>query len=278
MGIPTVAQLERDPFPEQVRHAEFLVNVLLVEDAGRCTDVAMRRLRAQLSHPAGIRGFMVTFLTTTTAASASTIREDDNDSDDESIPKAVVQAIVEELGKLDSDTNGSKSNSSNNNGNDLVSLMCTNVVLPAAMITMHADDPELAGQSRGTAKRATRLLQHVLRLALQRQQKQRRDNSNSNSDSTTRAIRQQCDAILLAAASAVANTSSSSFTANDNSNTTTTTATATTTATEEDETTTEADEDRIRYWTVFLDQWGYGALERDNIAKAIREVLSVVVV
>jgi hypothetical protein len=61
--IPTIEQLRSDPFMKQVRHAEFIVG-LFDEDAGRCTNVLMDRLRAQLSQPDGIRGFMVTFLTT----------------------------------------------------------------------------------------------------------------------------------------------------------------------------------------------------------------------
>jgi hypothetical protein len=162
-GIPTVEQLQTDPFMKQVRHAEFVVG-LIDEDAGRETDVLMKRLRAQLSHSDGIRGFMVTYLTTAAAAVVG------SESDDATIPQALVDAITEQIDPV-------------NDSNDLISLMCMNVIMPTAMITMHQEE-ELSQQSAVTANRATRLLQAVLK----------------NSNKTVRdAVTTQCEAILAEA-------------------------------------------------------------------------------
>lgn len=163
LGIPTMEQLQKDPFPKQIQHAEFVMG-LLEEDQGRETEVLMKRLRAQLSHAAGIRGFMATYLTT--------IASDDK-GDDTRIPLALVKAVEEQILL---DTN-----------NDLIPLMCMNVIMPTAMMTTYQDqDPELAQQSSRTATRATHLLRNIL--------------LNSPNDPRVQdPVKAQCQAILAAA-------------------------------------------------------------------------------
>jgi hypothetical protein len=156
IGIPSIEQLEKDPFMKQVRHAEFIVR-LIEEDAGKESDVLMKRLKAQLSHADGIRGFMVTYLTM--------VNEQEQD-----VPNSLLKTIVDQI-DAESDTN------------QLISLMCMNVVMPTAMITMHKND-ELSQQSKLTASRALNLIKNVL---LQSEEKKKA------------AIMEKCDAILAVA-------------------------------------------------------------------------------
>jgi hypothetical protein len=138
-GIPSLEQLRADPFMTQVSHAEFVIG-LIAKDAGRKSDFLMKRLRAQLSHPDGIRGFMVNFLTSMTTG--------DPNSENDRIPNSLVAVLLEQIDPTD-------------DGNKLISLMCMNVVMPTAMKTQHTSK-ELSQQSASTANRAIRLLRHVL--------------------------------------------------------------------------------------------------------------------
>lgn len=159
MGIPSMEQLRTDPFMKQVRYAEFITG-LIEEDAGRESSVLMNRLRAQLSHPDGIRGFMVTYLTTI-----------DSDAGESAIPAALVKAILEQIDPIQ-------------DKNELISLMCMNVIMPTGMITMQATE-EMAQQSASTAKRATQLLRSIL--------------TNCNNEEIKGAILTQCNAIIAVA-------------------------------------------------------------------------------
>jgi hypothetical protein len=131
-------QLSSDPFIKQVSHADFIVNVLLPEDNDRQTDVVLKRLRAQLSHSDGIRGFMVTYLT-------SSAETEENAT---AIPKALMTVMKEII---------SSGEELIQKRDDLISLACMNVIMPTGMVTMH-DDPNLSKQSRATAQNAITLL------------------------------------------------------------------------------------------------------------------------
>ena len=209
-------QLRTDSFMKQVQHAEFITG-LIQEDNGRETDVLMNRLRAQLSHPDGIRGFMVTYLTTST--------DDSNDSI--TIPPALIKAIIEQIDPI-------------SDKNELISLMCMNVIMPTGMITMQPNE-ELSQQSAATAKRATLLLKQVLDLGIASS-----DNENKKIRS---AIVSQCHAILAVATEAShPNVDGSSI---------------------------STDEDKLQtFWRTFFQKWGYQSQQQSDIAVAMRTVLS----
>ena len=215
-GIPSMEQLRTDSFMKQVQHAEFITG-LIQEDNGRETDVLMNRLRAQLSHPDGIRGFMVTYLTTST--------DDSNDSI--TIPPALIKAIIEQIDPI-------------SDKNELISLMCMNVIMPTGMITMQPNE-ELSQQSAATAKRATLLLKQVLDLGIASS-----DNENKKIRS---AIISQCHAILAVATEAShPNVDGSSI---------------------------STDEDKLQtFWRTFFQKWGYQSQQQSDIAVAMRTVLS----
>lgn len=215
--FPTIEQLQSDPFMKQVGYAEFVVG-LIQEDAGRGTDVLMRRLNAQLSHPDGIRGFMVTYL--------ARVVDDETDDDTLSIPESLIKAI---LGQIEP----------KHDGNELLALMCMNVIMPTAMVTMHKDE-ELSLQSKITAQRATALLQSVLR-----------DSSiNDDSNNSIRtAITEQCQAILKVC----------NMDENDG---------AVSKGASNDEATT------VKYWSDFFEKWGYQEKQKSDIENAVLTVLS----
>jgi hypothetical protein len=114
----------------QVSHSEKLVPLLKEDSQVLEQEEVVARLKAQLSHSDGIRGFFVTYLTGV---------GDDTPADQSSIPQALVAAM--EVADR----------------SDLISLACMNVVMPTGMITMH-QDPELSAQSKKTADRGIRLL------------------------------------------------------------------------------------------------------------------------
>jgi hypothetical protein len=164
-AIPSVEQLRTDPFMKQVGHAEFMVG-LMAEDAGRNTDVLMRRLRAQLSHPDGIRGFMVTFLTVMTSDGAN--------GENGTTPNSLLTVLLEQVDPF-------------GDSNKLISLMCKNVVMPTAMKTQQTTE-ELSQQSDFTANRAIRLLKDVLHQC-----------KNGPDQLSYKAILDECHAILSVA-------------------------------------------------------------------------------
>lgn len=121
----SLQELSSDPFIKQVSHSEEIVAQL----SKNPTDVGLQdRLTAILSHSDGIRGFMVTYLTTVNSP-----------ADCEEVPSCLAQALKQ------------------SDPDDLIPLACMNVVMPTAMITMHKDR-ELSQQSRITAERGLRVL------------------------------------------------------------------------------------------------------------------------
>jgi hypothetical protein len=115
---------------KQVSHSEKLVPLLKKDSEVLEQEEVISRLKAQLSHSDGIRGFFVTYLTGV---------GDDTPADQSSVPPALVAAMEEA------------------DLSDLIPLACMNVVMPTGMITMH-QDPELSQQSKKTADRGARLL------------------------------------------------------------------------------------------------------------------------
>jgi hypothetical protein len=256
--IPTLEQLKNDPFIDQVRHAEFLVG-LLDEDAGRQTDVVLRRLRAQLSHPNGRRGFLVTFLT---------INYNDNDNDDDddetTIPPSLVTVLVEQMmheWEMEDDhaspvvttaSPGSttKRSDSSSSSSTLV-LLYMNIVMPTAMKTLHTDQ-ELSLQSARTATTATRLLQAVS----ERLKAQTKDSFHIIQQQSGAAVALELErhgrAIWTVAS-----------------------ATTTTDTTKESLPSVEREsftDDLEEYWDDFLDRWGYAAQQRADIAQAMESL------
>lgn len=105
-------------------------------------------ITSQLSHPDGIRGFMVAFLT---SEYGDTAADDEGDKGDGhpayvTIPPVVLQAVRGQLAPGEETYN-----------RELVPLMCMNVVMPTGMITMHKDAEQSASSAR-TAKRGKQFL------------------------------------------------------------------------------------------------------------------------
>ncbi len=143
-NLPDLDELKSAPFMKQVQYGGELTEALMELDSG--DEANQKKLReslsAQLSHSDGIRGFMVSYLTgsgedTITAEMIATEQD----------PQILLETVARLLSK--------------ENSEDLVSLMCMNVVMPIAMITMH-QDPALSEASRLTAARGIRLLGSVV--------------------------------------------------------------------------------------------------------------------
>ena len=232
MGIPSMEQLRTDSFMKQVQYAEFITG-LIEEDNGRETDVLMNRLRAQLSHPDGIRGFMVTYLTTTTSTTADAsdgeTSDSGSDSDSTEVPTALIKAIVEQIDPI-------------NDTNELISLMCMNVIMPTGMITMQPNE-EMSQQSSKTAMRAVQLLKKVLNHCSDS------NTSTSNGNKIRSAIMTQCDAILAVATEMTDANSDSKTNSYDK------------------------EEKGLTSWRIFFRKWEYQSQQQSDIANAIRSVL-----
>ena len=156
--LPTLEQLSKDPFMQQVQYGSELSNALLEDPGDLPSDGLKDLLRAQLSHSDGIRGFMVSYLTV----------EDSNQESFE-VPNILVEALREQA---------------QSNPDDLIPLACMlhytyfdslrtlmkfscdspfrifpiyetkvmNVIMPTAMSTMHEQE-ELRQSSASTAER-----------------------------------------------------------------------------------------------------------------------------
>lgn len=136
--VPTLEELSTDGFTKQLSHSENIISMLESE-----SDDVVHLLKAQLGHSDGIRGFFVTYLT----------------MDDENMPftrEDVPQNLLMAMNDCA-------------NEEELVSLMCMNVIMPTGMITMHKD-PNLSLQSQETAKRAVQLLRALRQKPLVQEQ------------------------------------------------------------------------------------------------------------
>jgi hypothetical protein len=94
-ALPTLEQLSKDPFMKQVQYGYELTNELHLlmnnnnNDSKKNDDTVLGdSIRAQLSHPEGIRGFMVSYLTA-----------DATPADDETIPSVLLDALKSQAAK-----------------------------------------------------------------------------------------------------------------------------------------------------------------------------------
>jgi hypothetical protein len=167
-NLPSVDELKTAPFMKQVQYGADMTDALTAlsssttEDSetdantntnnAQLSDTLRTSLSAQLSHSDGIRGFMVAYLTG--SYESSTDADGSIDASEmianEQDPPVLLETVHGLLGDSNSD--------------ELVSLMCMNVVMPIAMITMH-QDPALSKASRLTAARGIRLLGSVVQVS-----------------------------------------------------------------------------------------------------------------
>ena len=169
-NLPSVDELKTAPFMKQVQYGADMTDALTALTSSSETkdnsepttnelelsDTLRKSLSAQLSHSDGIRGFMVAYLTgsyesSTDADGSIDVSEMIANEQDSPVLLETVHGLL-----------GSNSgNSGDSDSDELVSLMCMNVVMPIAMITMH-QDPALSEASRLTAARGIRLLGSVV--------------------------------------------------------------------------------------------------------------------
>lgn len=171
-NIPDLDELKSAPFMKQVGYGADMTEALTALGNDSQDPVAQQlkdSLEAQLSHSDGIRGFMVSYLT---GSYESSTKEDGGIDAAEMIAKEQDPQILLETvsGLLNADQN-----------EDLVSLMCMNVVMPIAMITMHKD-PALSEASRLTAARGIRLLGSVVNASILENLRAISTAANSSSD------------------------------------------------------------------------------------------------
>ena len=84
--LPTLEQVSQDPFMKQVQYGADLSNELLEENP---SDNLKDLLQAQLSHSDGIRGFMVSYLTSES--------EEEVDLSTPNVPDILVEALREQV-------------------------------------------------------------------------------------------------------------------------------------------------------------------------------------
>jgi hypothetical protein len=85
-ALPTIEQLSNDPFMKQVQYGSELTGELMNND--NPNDDLGESIRAQLSHSAGIRGFMVSYLTADTTP-----------ADDQEVPSVLLDALKSQAEK-----------------------------------------------------------------------------------------------------------------------------------------------------------------------------------
>ena len=170
--IPTVEQLAKDSFMDQISHASQLVWMLQdypQEDEDRLSDL----LQAQLSHSDGIRGFFATYLTWENEEEGKP-----QAADSKEIPQPLVLAMKAADPSI------------------IVPLACKNVVMPTAMSTMH-QDPQLQSDAALTAQRGIRILSFLAK------------HNNNNKDEEDSLVSRNCNAIMEATSIDATSSSSS---------------------------------------------------------------------
>jgi hypothetical protein len=135
-SLPDLQALSTAPFVQQVQYGMELTDLLHTNEAGNDKELK-ESLMAQLSHSDGIRGFMVAYLSGSS-----------DDVNDDSIPLILLEALQDQF-------------RSQENADSLVSLLCMNVVMPTAMITMHQDAEQSANSAR-TARKGRTVLKAVM--------------------------------------------------------------------------------------------------------------------
>lgn len=81
--LPTLEELSKDPFMKQVEHGFVLSNNMLTTDN---FESLQDSIQAQLSHSEGIRGFMVSYLTS-----------DQSPADQDEVPEPLRQALTAQM-------------------------------------------------------------------------------------------------------------------------------------------------------------------------------------
>jgi hypothetical protein len=140
-SFPDLQALSSAPFMQQVQYEMELTTLLENSNTNDVGERLKASLKAQLSHSDGIRGFMVAYL-----SGGSSSDSNDNDEAPLEVPKILLEAFQDQLQQEATE--------------DLVSLMCMNVIMPTAMVTMHQDAEQSANSAR-TAQRGLALLQAV---------------------------------------------------------------------------------------------------------------------
>jgi len=191
--LPDVEDLKSGKFIDQVSYGAELAASLNKDDGDQ--KQILQLLQVQLSHSDGIRGFFVSYLTM-----------DQGTEDEFNVPKLLVQAM------------------DSADDEDLVPLVCMNVVMPTAVSSMHTEE-ELQNQSKMTASRGVKVLQALLKGSPKMKDK----------------ILNNCRAINAAASDTRADGIS---------------------------------EKDLKYWTEFFDKYGYGDIQKQDIANIMFTILA----
>ena len=155
--LPDMDELSTAPFMKQVQYGSEMTNALrfFSNPTASFRSTTERNhmknlLSAQLSHSDGIRGFMVAYLTVERQIQ-NVDNEEEEEEDEEEDSEILIETVCELLQKVNADE-----------VEELVSLMCMNVVMPTAMVSMHTD-PDLSTASKLTSIRGTKLLKSTMK-------------------------------------------------------------------------------------------------------------------
>ena len=155
--LPDMDELSTAPFMKQVQYGSEMTNALrfFSNPTASFRSTTERNhmknlLSAQLSHSDGIRGFMVAYLTVERQIQNVDNEEEEKEEEEED-SEILIETVCELLQKVNADE-----------VEELVSLMCMNVVMPTAMVSMHTD-PDLSTASKLTSIRGTKLLKSTMK-------------------------------------------------------------------------------------------------------------------
>jgi hypothetical protein len=153
--LPDMNELSTAPFMKQVQYGSEMTNALRFFSSPTSSfrsdterNHMKNLLNAQLSHSDGIRGFMVAYLTGERQIQNVDNEEEEEEEEDSEI---LIETVCGLLQKVNADE-----------VEELVSLMCMNVVMPTAMVSMHTD-PNLSSASKLTSIRGTKLLKSIMK-------------------------------------------------------------------------------------------------------------------
>ena len=156
--LPDMDELSTAPFMKQVQYGSEMTNALrfFSNPTASFRSTTERNhmknlLSAQLSHSDGIRGFMVAYLTVERQIQNVDNEEEEEEEEEEEDSEILIETVCELLQKVNADE-----------VEELVSLMCMNVVMPTAMVSMHTD-PDLSTASKLTSIRGTKLLKSTMK-------------------------------------------------------------------------------------------------------------------
>merc|ERR1740130_851555 len=154
--LPDMDELSTAPFMKQVQYGSEMTNALrfFSNPTASFRSTTERNhmknlLGAQLSHADGIRGFMVAYLTV--ERQLQNVDNEEEEEEEEEDSEILIETVCELLQKVNADE-----------VEELASLMCMNVVMPTAMVSMHTD-PDLSTASKLTSLRGTKLLKSTMK-------------------------------------------------------------------------------------------------------------------